>query len=246
MELGGEAMGALVAQRLDLEEAMRAVQALEHRLRNLTTSGPDSTDGALTPITLASLQKEHGFISWIPFLQRAFQIIDHELSEDTVILINHEYLRGLTLLVEEYSASTATMEVMRNYLTWRLVAQFYPSQSGYESRRGEQCLKQTEDVFGPVSAAICCNLLLDTQVVTAMYVRHKTIEASKSLVEEVDMMVDTMKEAFSTTLQTLPWMSQDSRTAALHKLANMMDLIGYPEQVAALPPPHPRSSMAPG
>jgi len=217
MELGGEAMGALVAQRLDLEEAMRAVQALEHRLRNLTTSGPDSTDGALTPITLASLQKEHGFISWIPFLQRAFQIIDHELSEDTVILINQEYLRGLTLLVEEYSASTATMEVMRNYLTWRLVAQFYPSQSGYESRRGEQCLKQTEDVFGPV--------------VTAMYVRHKTIEASKSLVEEVDMMVDTMKEAFSTTLQTLPWMSQDSRTAALHKLANMMDLIGYPEQV---------------
>ena len=64
-----------------------------------------------------------------------------------------------------------------------------------------------------------------------MYVRHKTIEASKSLVEEVDMMVDTMKEAFSTTLQTLPWMSEDSRTAALHKLANMMDLIGYPEQV---------------
>ena len=81
-----------------------------------------------------------------------------------------------------------------------------------------------------------------------MYVRHKTIEASKTLVEEVtssygkrrlfmmmvcqvDLMVDTMKEAFSSTLKSLHWMTSDSQTAALHKLANMMDLIGYPEQV---------------
>merc|ERR1719402_1181266 len=80
MDLGGEAMAALVAQRLDLEAAMRAVQGLEHRLRNLTTSGPDSTDGALTPITLRKLQEEHSFITWVPFLQRAFQIIKHALS----------------------------------------------------------------------------------------------------------------------------------------------------------------------
>ena len=44
-------------------------------------------------------------------------------------------------------------------------------------------------------------------------------------------MVDTMKDAFSTTLKSLHWMTADSQTAALHKLANMMDLIGYPEQV---------------
>jgi len=217
MDLGGEAMAALVAQRLDLEAAMRAVQGLEHRLRNLTTSGPDSTDGALTPITLRKLQEEHNFITWVPFLQRAFQIIKHDLSEDTVILINQEYLAGVTHLVAEYASTPDTMEVLKNYLTWRLVAQFYPSKYRDEARRGEQCLKQTEDVFGPV--------------VTAMYVRHKTIEASKSLVEEVDLMVDTMKEAFSTTLKSLHWMTPDSQTAALHKLANMMDLIGYPEQV---------------
>ena len=84
MELGGEAMAALVAQRLDLEAAMRAVQGLEHRLRNLTTSGPDSTDGALTPITLRKLQEEHNFITWVPFLQRAFQIIKHNLSEKSM------------------------------------------------------------------------------------------------------------------------------------------------------------------
>ena len=119
MDLGGEAMAALVAQRLDLEAAMRAVQGLEHRLRNLTTSGPDSTDGALTPITLRKLQEEHNFITWVPFLQRAFQIIKHDLSEDTVILVNQEYLAGVTRLVAEYTSTPETMEVLKNYLTWR-------------------------------------------------------------------------------------------------------------------------------
>ena len=64
-----------------------------------------------------------------------------------------------------------------------------------------------------------------------MYVRHKTVEASEALVEEVDMMVDTMKDAFSENLKKLTWMSENSQNAAQEKLSGMMDLIGYPEQV---------------
>ena len=37
-----------------------------------------------------------------------------------------------------------------NYLVWRLVVSFYPSKYGDNQRRRELCLKQTEDVFGPV------------------------------------------------------------------------------------------------
>ena len=69
------------------------------------------------------------------------------------------------------------------------------------------------------------------QVITAMYVRHKTVEASRALVEEVDMMVDSMKDAFSNNLEKLPWMSQSSRENAAEKIGGMMDLIGYPEHV---------------
>ena len=69
----------------------------------------------------------------------------------------------------------------------RLVAQFYPSKYRDEARRGEQCLKQTEDVFGPVSQEDTGtgSRLVVMQVITAMYVRHKTVEASETLVEEV-------------------------------------------------------------
>ena len=128
MDLSGEAMAALVEQRRDLDSAMRAVQGLEHRLRNLTTSGPDSTDGALTPITLKKLEEEHNFITWVSFLQKAFEIIKHDLSEDTVILINQEYLAGVTRLVAEDASSPSTMEVLKNYLTWRLDISDYSKQ----------------------------------------------------------------------------------------------------------------------
>lgn len=119
MELDSEAMAALVAQRLDLEEAMRAVQMLELRLRNLTTSGPDSTDGALTPMKIKFLQQDYGFLDWAAFLRHAFQLIEHDLAEDTVVLVSQDFLRGLTKLVAEYSSSPASAVVLKNYLTWR-------------------------------------------------------------------------------------------------------------------------------
>ena len=143
--------------------------------------------------------------------------MEHELREDAVVLVDWDYLAGLAALLTELQALPGGDTTLHNYLVWRLVAQFYPSKYRDEERRAEQCLKQTEDVFGPV--------------VTAMYVRHKTVEASASLVKEVDMMVDIMKEAFSRNLDKLSWMTEQSREASQEKLGGMMDLIGYPEQV---------------
>merc|ERR1719225_1041843 len=115
-------------------------------------------------------------------------------------MIDQGYLMAVSDLVTELLENEENASVLTNYLIWRLVATFYPSKYRDVERRGEQCLKQTEDVFGPV--------------ITAMYVRHKTVEASEALVEEVDMMVDTMKDAFSENLKKLKWMTENSQTAA--------------------------------
>ena len=148
---------------------------------------------------------------------RGFQIIDHQLEPSLTVLIDRNYLQAVAGLLSQLLATEEDSVVLTNYLIWRLVATFYPSKYRDDERRGEQCLKQTEDVFGPV--------------ITAMYVRHKTVEASQTLVREVDTMVDSMKEAFSTNLNKLPWMSENSRAAAGEKLGGMMDLIGYPDHV---------------
>ena len=54
-----------------------------------------------------------------------------------------------------------------------------------------------------------------------MYVRHKTVEASRTLVQEVDMMVDSMKDAFSRNLEKLSWMSESSRENAAEKIGGI-------------------------
>ena len=162
-------------------------------------------------------QSEFPFLNWTEFLVRGFQIIDHQLDPGLTVLIDRNYLQAVAGLLSQLLATEEDSMVLTNYLIWRLVATFYPSQYRDDERRGEQCLKQTEDVFGPV--------------ITAMYVRHKTVEASQTLVREVDIMVDSMKDAFSTNLNKLPWMSETSRAAAGEKLGGMMDLIGYPDHV---------------
>ena len=49
-------MSNLVDQRLDLEISMRNVLHLEQRLRNLTSSGPDFTEGRLIPVSIKTLE----------------------------------------------------------------------------------------------------------------------------------------------------------------------------------------------
>ena len=88
---------------------MRNVLHLEQRLRNLTSSGPDLTEGRLTPVTIRELevvlmthdkrkfvflsQENYGFLNWGSFLQRAFHIIEYELDPDVVVLIDEKYLK---------------------------------------------------------------------------------------------------------------------------------------------------------
>ena len=81
---------------------------------------------------------------------RSFQIIDHQLEPSLTVLIDRNYLQAVAGLLTQLLATEEDSVVLTNYLIWRLVATFYPSKYRDDERRGEQCLKQTEDVFGPV------------------------------------------------------------------------------------------------
>ena len=60
-------------------------------------------------------------------------------------------LQAVSDLVATLLESEDNAKVLTNYLIWRLIATFYPSKYRDDERRGEQCLKSTENVFGPVS-----------------------------------------------------------------------------------------------
>jgi hypothetical protein len=55
-EIEADTLSNLVDQRLDLEISMGNVLHLEQKLRNLTSSGPDFTEGRLTPVSVKTLE----------------------------------------------------------------------------------------------------------------------------------------------------------------------------------------------
>lgn len=201
-----------------IEKAMMEVVQFEEALANITTKPVDSHN--LVPYSIMELNQKFPFIDWQAFFKQAFAEVlasKPDLLFQIKILVQEDFLKGVNQLVVEHQKEERGRQVLVNYMIWRLLAAFYPDRPPDEIQRKERCLKETEDMFAPV--------------VTAMYIRDKGVEASEQIVQQVDMMVDIMKDAFKHNLPKLSWMSAFSLAAAEEKLEHMVDLIGYPKSV---------------
>lgn len=65
-------------------------------------------------------------------------------------------------------------------------------------------------------------------IVSALYVRNHFNKETKAAALEL---VNSIKEEFVTTLKTLPWLDDKTKTAALHKIEKMIAYIGYPDEL---------------
>lgn len=205
---------ALLEERLKIESALSAVIDFEEALANITNKPVDSS--TLVPYRIEQLSTDFPFLNWTLFFNTAFNKVGTSPQPDTKVLVQEEFLTGVDALVRRYRAE-GRHEVLINYMTWRLVAAFYPDRPPDESQRRERCLKETEDMFAPA--------------VTAMYIRAKGIGKSRETVEQVTMMVETMQNSFQQNFGLIKWMSSESSKAASAKLKHMVDLIGYPAYV---------------
>ena len=79
-------------------------------------------------------------------------------------------MRGVSDLVLSYQEEDR-MDILIDYIVWRLVAAYYPDRPQDESTRRERCIKETEDMFAPA--------------VTSMYIRAKGVVKSQDAVDQV-------------------------------------------------------------
>ena len=92
--------------------------------------------------------------------------IDSDVAEkrtfpnDTEVLVQEEFLRGVNNLILEYRSNSNESsvedgnDILINYMTWRLISEFYPNQPIDEAERKSKCLKDTEDMFAPAVTAM--------------------------------------------------------------------------------------------
>ena len=80
--------------------------------------------------------------------------------KDTEVLVQEDFLRGVNSLILEYrnnsneSSVKDGNDILINYMTWRLISEFYPNQPIDEAERKSKCLKDTEDMFAPAVTAM--------------------------------------------------------------------------------------------
>ncbi|MES2559543.1 MAG: M13 family metallopeptidase [Bacteroidota bacterium] len=143
------------------------------------------------------------------------------------------FIVGQPLFFEELNKrmSASSIFTLRSYLKWKTIS----ASSAYLSNRFAQesfyfystVLTGTKEQKPRWKRTVNQANNLIGELVAQEYVKVAFSEESKRRLNE---MVDNLREAFKTRIQNLDWMSAETKTKALEKLASFNRKIGYPDK----------------
>jgi putative endopeptidase len=143
------------------------------------------------------------------------------------------FIVGQPLFFEELNKRMGTTSIftLRNYLKWKDVS----SSSSYMSSRFADesfrfystILTGTKEQKPRWKRTVNQANNLIGELVAQEYVKVAFSEESK---KRLNKMVDNLREAFKIRIQNLDWMSAETKTKALEKLASFNRKIGYPDK----------------
>lgn len=198
----------VVALERSLARASLPAEKLRDRKLTLNRHRVDELDGLMPTFRLTSYMRAHG------------------VSSDTVNIDHPAFFIALeTTLVE------TDMSVVRSYLRWQLVRKYASSLSSkfddaafdfYGRLLGGQQTQRArwQRVLGSASADI-------GEQVSRLYVDAEFSPEAKRRCEE---MVAGLVDAMRRSIETLEWMADDTREAALTKVDSFGYKIGYPDE----------------
>ncbi|MES2780901.1 MAG: M13 family metallopeptidase [Bacteroidota bacterium] len=143
------------------------------------------------------------------------------------------FIVGQPLFFEELNKRLGTTSIftLRSYLKWKTIS----ASSSYLSKRFAQesfyfystILNGTKEQKPRWKLTVNQANNLIGELVAQEYVKVAFSEESKRRLNE---MVDNLREAFKARIQNLDWMSAETKTKALEKLASFNRKIGYPDK----------------
>lgn len=214
----------------------QTIVAFEQSLASKMKSPADMRDPVATynPLMLSDLKSRFASIPWVEFftassIPAAFYGDASASPASSITPVNMDnpaYFTSLSTLLTSTPTSTLVL-----YAKWRLVhsvvkllpARFVNEDFDFFSRqllqqpsmlpRNQTCVRLTDAYLGDILGRI--------------FVERAFGGASKDIVLK---MIGSLKQAFAMQLSSLSWMDPNTRTAALYKLFNISDLVGYPSK----------------
>ncbi|WP_084074888.1 M13 family metallopeptidase [Demequina sp. NBRC 110052] len=214
-----------MADLTGIEFTGESVMALETALAKHHWDVVKTREAELThnPTTLAGLADEAPGFPWRAWAEA---ILLPEAAHDLLIASEPSYLEAFAALWEEID-----LETWKTYLRWRIVNSRAPyltqeiSKANFEfygtvlSGATEQRARWKRGV-GFVEAVA-------GELVGQEYVKEHFPPDHK---QHMDRLVANLIEAYRTSIESLPWMTPQTRERALAKLAQFTPKIGYPEK----------------
>ncbi|KAG4071253.1 hypothetical protein HA402_003957 [Bradysia odoriphaga] len=209
---------AELLEALEFEIALANISLPQEERRNATL--------LYNPAKLSDVQKDYPYINWVDYcnalLPEGISVDDSEIITVTV----PTFFAKLATLLEETPKRT-----IANYLIWRVtVYSTYFMNSELRKRNLAYFTAisgKTEDEARWKECVDLANSGLGISI-GALYVKKHFEESSKAAALEI---VDNIRDEFEKILQTVDWMDDVTRQAALEKLEKMATYIGYPDEI---------------
>ncbi|KAF2354100.1 Peptidase M13 C-terminal domain [Trinorchestia longiramus] len=208
-----------------------------YKLAKLTRSAAESNDLHIqyNPMTIAQLQKKTddlgssaAAINWLEFVNSVFKVVNITVTMDErIIVTNPDYIYGLLKLIQ-----VTPDYVIANYLSYMLALNLGEETSeGFKSvvssafpvaERGARYIGRKE--IRPWYDCASKTDSLITEAVSYLYLKKYFLPATRQKAAE---MMEDVHNAFRSMLQENSWMDEETMTAGLKKVDEMVQLVAY-------------------
>ncbi|XP_059487654.1 endothelin-converting enzyme homolog isoform X2 [Neocloeon triangulifer] len=215
-------------------DQMREVINFETEIARITTPSDERRDEEKLyhSMSLTELQDLAPFMNWLDYFNEAFRMVDKKLTpNDTVIVYAPEYLHNLTKIISTYKQNETGKIVINNYLVWQMIHSmaFYLSKDFRQAFKGLRKVltgTQGEDESWRYCVADTNSVL--GFAVGAMFVREKFNNKSKEFAES---MLNEIRLSLKENIENVPWMDDETKSAAISKANAITDMIGFPDYI---------------
>ncbi|XP_042145663.1 neprilysin-2-like [Ixodes scapularis] len=179
--------------------------------------------------TLKEVEKLIGELPWKTILQHPFQAIRTALKDSqSVVVWRLGYYKSVSRLIRQ-----TTPEVLFNYLGWKRIVQLLPYTRLTLYTTYSSFMVSVDASFNKLSAQANCIRQLMKNMKFVFGDLYTSEYFKPEAVSDINEMITYLKESFTSLLEDRQkdWLDTSTRKAAIKKVQDMYQLIGYPNWI---------------
>ncbi|CAF0963262.1 unnamed protein product, partial [Didymodactylos carnosus] len=212
----------LGANQTYAKHEMKRILELEKALANIRIDQLGTVMDFYNKVSIEQLQLMVPSINWSVYFYHVFKekIPSHE---QIIVLYATDYMKELERLLKLFDIRTFT-----NYGLWRVIANLVPDMSKNFREYHHELARLTQGAaLNGIGSHCLLNRADETFAIAMTYIYLKS-QTEVNIREELQELIQNIRETFYETITINKWMTNDTKNVALAKAQRMSEFIAYP------------------